>query len=101
MVTAAQTAATLAVTLTVRHLSKLKRAHSEHDGAICRGGIQALRCGAKGGSAGRKEKVMTHQTSQNPPPSPLLVYGKWNAVFFPPPVSDVHLLDKLQGQALG
>ncbi len=43
----------------------------------------ASRC-QRGGSAGRKEKVMTHQTSQNPPPSPLLVYGKWNAVFFSP-----------------
>lgn len=69
-------------------------------GQICSGGIKSQHYDAKGGSASRKEKVMTHQTSQNPPPSPLLVYGKWNAVP-PPQVSDVHLLDMLQGQALG
>lgn len=57
-----------------------------------------------GGRVGRKEKVMTHQTSQNPPlppPSWFTGNGMLLFCFFFPPVSDVHLLDKLRGQGLG
>lgn len=44
----------------IRHAAK-------HDRANCSGGIQSLWRNA-GGTADRKEKVMTHRTSQNPPP---------------------------------
>lgn len=87
------------LTLDWRHLSKLKRVHSKYDRAICRGGIKALLCNAKVGSASRKEKVMTHQTSQNSPPSPLLAYGKWNAP--PPPLHSLRRSSSWQAAGSG
>lgn len=54
-----------------------------------------------GGELVEKKKMMTHQTSQNPPSLPLPGLLEMECCFFPPPVSGVHLLDKLQGQGLG
>lgn len=83
MVTAVQTAATLAATFNVRRLSNLKRAHWKHDGAICRGGIQALRCDAKGGSASRKEKWWLTKLPKIPLPPPYWFTGS-GMLFFSP-----------------
>lgn len=77
-----------------------------------------LRCQRKWGAPAAKKKWWLTKLPKNSPPSPVLPYGKWNAASppspHPPPhtlghtktpapfvLSDIYLLDRLQGQAPG
>lgn len=77
----------------IRHAAK-------HDRANCSGGIQSLWSNA-GGSADRKEKMMTHRTSQNPPPPSRFTGTGMLFPFFSPSPRHLSFFDRLWGQTLG